>query len=354
MNILIDYHHGALFRSLIKTLHERLGHNLFCPAGSDWGEINLYKCAHYNEETFKQMTTAWINFDQFPEFKPVIPLSYKEYKNTHIDFHLSTLWDNLHIYKKIAEEKNSKVGFHVGNNFATCQVNQAENVISSAWPSYICGTSPNKVFCRQEFDTNLYKQTKPKNIKSIGCFKNFMGMFCTHFNEVDLWEDFKKALPDFDFKAYGGGNPDGIISDREEIMSKKMSEFGFIYHNKDDEGYGHVLHNAFALGKPVITNLRYMHNYVEGTEEEGIRYKNSACHIMLNDEYGDEMRANFTQYKEEFVIDLSEGFDICVDKIRKISENYDYYSDLTYNRFLKIVDWQKEADGLQVFLDNLL
>jgi hypothetical protein len=67
-----------------------------------------------------------------------------------------------------------------------------------------------------------------------------------------FWIDLKHRLPSWEFKSYGVGNEHGKIYPKREYIAK-MNQATFIPQSKGPwEGYGHVLFNAFCLGRPMI------------------------------------------------------------------------------------------------------
>ena len=80
----------------------------------------------------------------------------------------------------------------------------------------------------------------------------------------NTYYDLKNALPEFEFKAYGGGSPNGTIHTIQEIASiMEQSRFG--YHVKPGgDGFGHVIHSWSLIGRPVITNLTDYENQLAG------------------------------------------------------------------------------------------
>lgn len=352
MNVLIDHHHGALFRSLYYLFNKRLKFNVYVPYEMDWLEkIGLYSC-YNNIETSKQMLLSWIHDEYTKEAFNFIPLTYDEFSNgkVKIDYFVPTLFENLEPFERINNSQyggSSKVIYQVGNNTPICYCDKAKNLLSSSYPSYLESSAPHKLFYRQEFSLDHFTPTKPENIKSIGCFRNVMDD-----NDIPLWNRLKELLPDWEFKAYGHGNEDGVVKDREDYMSKAMGKFGFIYHVKHDEGYGHVIHNAFALGKPMIVNMAASYRHVG--YDNNVVIRNTSTFLFEKDTSNNYYDPNYHDNMEDFILDSGSKPEFLAEQLTKMANNYDYYSNGVIKKFNDIVDFQKDADNVKTFLDNLI
>jgi hypothetical protein len=74
------------------------------------------------------------------------------------------------------------------------------------------------------------------------------------------WHQFlevEKSMPDFSFKSLGGGGRDGNANGQNEVADR-MREAMFVWHVKfGGDGYGHIIHNAAAVGRPAIVRKSY-------------------------------------------------------------------------------------------------
>jgi hypothetical protein len=108
----------------------------------------------------------------------------------------------------------------------------------------------------QEFPLDPFFYEPPKKHKSI---KNFMN--CLRENPAfGVWEYYKNNMPDFEFKMHGSNGDDENIAGLYKL-GQAIRDCGFIYQIKHaGEGYGHVIHNAYACGRPAII----LHEYYVG------------------------------------------------------------------------------------------
>lgn len=329
MNILIDHHHGALLRSMSILFSKRLNYNVFVPFGMEWlDEERLYSC-YPNRDTSDQMLNSWVLKKEKLNF---VPLSLEAFKNNSFDVIVCSLFENYEIFKQLIAKYNKKckLVLQVGNNISPVLVesSQVSNLLCSAYPIYVLSNVKNKVMYHQEFDLELFIPTKPNNIRSIANFKHIME------DDVHFMNELEKRLNNWEFKYYGAKNRDGILDDSDECISDVMKQFGFVFHVKKDEGYGHVIHNAFACGKPSVVDLN----------KSVFRFNNN---VIKN-------TASFLFEKNLTVIDFNEGIDVVSDKLKVMADNYDYYSSEVYKKFRSVVDFDKEELEIRTFIENLI
>lgn len=71
-----------------------------------------------------------------------------------------------------------------------------------------------------------------------------------------FFQEMQKKLTEFSFMSYGAGNPLGPISRTVEV-AQAIQRADFIWHlKKGGDGYGHVVHNAAACGRPLILSKK--------------------------------------------------------------------------------------------------
>jgi hypothetical protein len=101
----------------------------------------------------------------------------------------------------------------------------------------------------------------PKEPKSIASF-----IQCFAENKLPYAEflELARSMPEYDWKVYGnyGSHPEdeyacGNLSPAPQVAAR-MRDTRIIWHSKAwSDGYGHVIHNAFCVGRPVIGNRQY-------------------------------------------------------------------------------------------------
>lgn len=333
MKVLLDHHHGALLRSMYYLWGKRFGFDLYLPTEMEWLDQEGLYSNYPQRGTSNQMLNVWRHDAFFLEhFKPIL---LEEFADTEFDIIVATLLENYKIYEAMIKKynKKAKLVLHIGNNNWPEQLEQmgVKNLLSSSWPTYLKAKIPNKVLSRQEFSLEWFKPKFDCNIKSVANYKHILVK-----DELDKFLLLEKELPDWEFKMYGTSNRDGSICQDEPIMSESIRNFGFVYHYKTiDEGYGHCIHNAFACGKPVITSPRTM---AVNWHEENI-----------------PITPSFIFENDKTILNLDTNSTVSLTyKLKKMADNYPYYSQYTYDKFRQVVNFDKEFEDIKVFVQNLI
>jgi len=267
MNIFVDYHHGDLLYSFQLLFEKRLGHNLFRPIGMDWFYAGLWNIGDpypNPEDTAKQYLgiddRTWdaytnLNGDYhiqdgiYHVYDPVHgghqkAITLEAFKEMDIDIIISSYpFGHDQTYRRLRDElkPSAKLVSHMGNIY---QHTEIDNILCSTAPF---PTEKNVVFYHQEFDLNIYK---PVRLQPI-----FISNFVNVQPRKDLFDAIAPLVPEYQFKSFGAGNKDGTITQAANIATlMNSSKFG--WHVKPGgDGFGHVIHNWYACGKPVITSI---------------------------------------------------------------------------------------------------
>lgn len=315
-----------------------MGFKIYVPFGIDW--YNKFKYANYNNNNIDvahQYLTHiknWINFAD--DLSNVNFLTLEEYGDIDLDIHLSSNSENIPSFLSISEkyDKKTKHIFHAGNNFPTSIIDgYINNLISSSTIVYESSKIKNKCFHHQEFDLNFFKPRLPcPNINSIYSIQHYFKKDMHPFkNDYLLFLKIKNSFPSFDISCYGAGTERGPITNSPQKMSEFYKNTGFIFHVKPQgDGYGHIYHNSYACGKPVI----YKSEYLKSNGKE-------MTPMMLFD--------------EDTSIDLSLlNLHDVINKINFFKDNYSDVSSKVYKKFKSIVDFDKEYDIIKKFINNLV
>lgn len=288
MIIFSDYHHGGLYNSL-KLLSKRLGADIYRPIGREWFEQGYFKIAEpygNHPDTITQYLSTepyesvpfYCNPNAEQESYPGLyrisdpahnsedyAITLDAFKQIKVDviivsypWHLES-WIGLRNYF----QPHAKIVLQVGNNGWTRFFDQAKNILSSA--RHQSGTyipkNLNYVEYHQEFSTRLFsphdKKWGPGEQPYVASFVNCLPESEKFDRLKYLLGNFRSEFPDaignyFRWWAFGAACPDGTITGIDEI-ARIMRSARFGYHNKPGgDGYGHVLHNWFACGIPLI------------------------------------------------------------------------------------------------------
>jgi hypothetical protein len=112
------------------------------------------------------------------------------------------------------------------------------------------------VFYHQEFDLNIFAPAPCLPTRKVHSYLHMI----THYETA--WRDhqeFKRLFePEgYEVRAYGGLCPDGSKTGPREVADS-MREAQFIFQVKPGgDGFGHVIHNTYAVGRPLITRASH-------------------------------------------------------------------------------------------------
>lgn len=354
MNILCDFHHSDLWWSNYLTFEAALGHKLYRPRGMEWFErgyyhkghpdvakqflvdsmFNLTDAARYSSvrATFPTVNRAGlrVSMDTLAgcrDYPLIRTLSLDEFADAKIDVIMTTLSDNQEPWVRLQRDfkPTSKLIREEGNIGGWASLHGAyENVLTSDFPTFQKSKAKNKLLYHQRFDTEkVFTYSPPTEFNKVTCFMpGFRGV-------PDLVE-FAEAhnFGGMGFLDYGHYSKRGFLSTKERY-TEEMRKTAFVWHVKPGgDGFGHVIHNAFAMGRPVIT-----------VAED---YINSIVWPLLLD-----LKTCILIGKDP------------VENSQKIHEfsHPDAISDLcdaAYNRFRNVVDYGWETDQIRRFLERLV
>lgn len=351
MNIFADRHHHDLYYSLSLLFEKRFGWNLYCPIGIDWHSEGYWRYSNQGD-TVKQFlgldqtfepedgTPALNQIEKVLEgevflIKDTVHNGFEKavtldgFKKIDFDIIIASVPQHYESFNKLIQDHkpNAKLIQHFGNilwNFNEIPLPSKNIMASIAYQPVPDGY--NAVFYHQEFDISVYSPAKNIPKKQITSFVNCLPhQFPEDFS---VFNELKALLPEFDFKSYGGSCPDGSLGvDRQIAHEMQESMFGF-HCKKLGDGYGHVIHNWFAVGKPVI---------VRGSD-----YKGKLAGELLTD--------------GETCIDIEKhSYPEIAEMIREWSKPdiYEQKCANVYRRFEKIVDFEAETVKIKEFLENL-
>lgn len=304
MKVLADFHHHALAESLAVLFEDRYGGELFFPIGMDWFDRGIWqfeKQFHGDRVARQYLEGIWhdavdIGNGVWRRHDPRHPgrihhgITHDAARDTRWDVVISTLPPNdpgfYHMARMASGE--CRFGIQVGNNHQVSSWDKADFILSSStlpefglvrpdtWGRIQTGPGgkPTVVY-HQEFSLESFRHEWPPLTHGIASFVN-----C--FPEGPSYPDFlefARSHRQFDFRVNGAmGRPSWWKEERpyedeftgEDIsevprVAQAMRDARVIWHTKHwSDGFGHVIHNAFAVGRPVIGYQRYYHDKLAG------------------------------------------------------------------------------------------
>jgi hypothetical protein len=354
VNILCDFHHSDLWWSHHLIFEKALGHKLFRPRGMEWFSSGYYqqkskevakqflvdsmftvaqvaqhreypvgKLAGIHRNVRASMDTV-VGSDAYPLMQT---LSLEEFGSIQIDVIMATTSDMQEPWVKLKKDRKPKARLvrEEGNIIGWATLHpEYKNILTSDLPSYLNADAPNKLLYHQKFDVDgLFRHREPKVFNRITCF---MPGFRVCPELVKLAE---RNTPDgMEFRDYGHHSKLGFISTKEKFVGA-MAETSFVWHVKPGgDGFGHVLHNSIAMGRPVITRIEDYNR----TQALPLLLDRKTC-ILLGGDVTENKRKIVECSSPERLLEMSRS---------------------AASRFRSVVDYEWEASEIGRFLDRLV
>lgn len=339
--VFVDYHHDSLLQSLILLFEKRLGGKVFRPIGMTWFEKGYWKINDQMDTAQQFLQVGSIPSDGTPPLNANADqlsrtLTHEQFLNTDIDIVIASIPQHVQPFSELAKMKNAIFCMQIGNAWNVPDNGIVKNVMTSAVVDIPPGI--NSVTYHQEFDTEIFHpgevilgQLSSEKEPSLYPRKNVYSFINILQNHPDFrtFLECEALLPDYSFKSFGGQCRDGNMNGALELADK-MREARFIWHTKSGgDGYGHILHNAFSVGRPVIIRRE--------------DYRGKLGDSLLVD--------GFTAI---FIDGLTPQQ--IVDKIQYYSDP-ERYNDMVINvltTFRAIVDFDREEEDIRAFLERCI
>ena len=281
MRVLADFHHHALGESLA-ILFDHWGVDLYYPAGMDWftsGTWQFEKAFHGDRVARQYLEGIWTDADEedgtLVKDDPRHPMrrlygvTYDRAREMDWDIVLSTLPHNDEGLHRFATERGARFGIQIGNVMQDSRYDLASFVLaSSTLPGHTTPASWGKVIEYKGVPTVIYHQAfDDRGIFHADPFPGLgsreVASWVNCFPETSPYPSFvdfaRRYKDDFDFRVYGSYGSAatdelaaGDVSWVPRIGSEmRKARIGF--HMKSwSDGYGHVIHNWAAVGRPII------------------------------------------------------------------------------------------------------
>lgn len=348
MRILTDYHHSDLYESFALVFEDRFGWELYRPIGMEWFDRDYWqfeKQAHGDAvarqylsiwDTDRDCGTHWERDDKTHPGRVHKMLTVEQARD--LDRVIATVPHNEAGLHRFANEIGATFGVQLGNVGQAFEVNWGR--VKFALCSTTMPFAPNVPHCvyRQEFSLTDFRYEWPpaesNTVSSfVQCFPENRGPARGNF--YDQFTRLAAELVDeFDFRVYGayGGAPTdqwacGNLESTPSV-AEHMRNTRVAWHAKYwSDGYGHVIHNLHAVGRPVMS----YHDY-----------------------YADKLAAPLMEHGVTG-FDLSRMNDAEIAAtLRKLRDHHDYHeqiSEQAAQRFRDVVDFEADADAIRRVLE---
>lgn len=318
MKILCDRHHAGLTTSLILLFQKRLGWDIYFQQGLEWYPEfwNIYP----HIETAKQYLER--------ELEGLPGITLEEFKKTKFDVLLCSVPQHVDMWIKLRDiyQPQAKLIFQVGNAWLFDHSFPIKNIMASAVVPSLMGF--HTITYHQEFPLDIFYYSPVQKTKKIYSFINCLGVVDIYKQDFELFTALEKAMPDWEFKSFGGQCRDGALAP-SSVVADKMREAEFIFSVKSQgDGYGHSIHSGSAVGRNHIVRLS---DYKDKLAEPLLK----GVSIVVDNKTPEQIAENIRYWHSEtsFLESLSEG---------------------SYRIYKQTVNFDEEEIKLRTFLDNLL
>jgi len=355
--VFTDFHHAGLLHSLILLFEKRLGGLVYRPIGTEWFKEGYWKIYGHPATVEQYLGIGGATPDGSPPLNEVQSEKYGIYKcqdidsgyfnraitleaffNNKIDVVIASIPQHIKPFEKLCAKHpdKPKLVYQIGNSW-TKDAGLADNIMASAMIDIPEELGYNIVTYHQEFPLEIFHkaENEPKRqiASFVNCFSEAPHLYADWFlfkQTEKLMKKLGETRPEFryDFKAFGGQCRDGAKHGAAEV-AQEMRDSMFIWHTKQGgDGYGHVIHNAPAVGRPLIVKREY--------------YRGKFGDLLIKDG------------ETAIVIDGLEPFQIA-DKVLYYSEptRYKKMCEAAYKNFKQVVDFDREQKHIERFLAAL-
>jgi len=303
MRVLADYHHHDLWESL-ELLCERLGFTLYRPIGMDWFDEEYwnFERAWHGDAIARQYLEPWGSDEPGRRWDPsherwLNIVTLEEARDLKPDIVISSVDHNHGGFARFAKEVGAKFGLHLGNvrfgeiDMAHDRWDLADfGILTSLLPFPQLVRKP-YVVVHQEFSLEDFRH-EPPNVGDPIVIASFVNGFPENKEGYQQFRDVAALMPDYDWRihgAYGSAPLDEYAAgniNRCADVGQAMRDSDIAWHTKQwSDGFGHVIHNWFAVGRPVVGFASYYNGgftgfpqlagalWVEGVTSFDISYK---------------------------------------------------------------------------------
>lgn len=332
LRVLADWHHPALWESLSILFEDRFGWELYSMAGDDWKQngwtldnsgppIGWTASDYLSLEGATNTGAHWQKAEAEYPARPRKMVTTDQAFGMSWDFVLGSVPEHQRSFATLAGRLKARLVHQVGNAKHPLD-NGIDQLILASANVRLRSRVPHVVY-HQEFDRSVFAPSTIVNPCAVTSLMLRLDWTSCEYRWLS-------EAPGIRWSAPGGKDPNA----REYIapMSKvaeRIAASGWIWHDKRiGDGYGHVLHTAAAMGRPLIGHASHYRGLIG----------------------------------EPFWRDLETAIDLdkhepkeALRLIRAIAQDPEWHADLGANiraTFEHLVDFDQEAARIEELLRN--
>jgi hypothetical protein len=278
MRVLIDRHQADLFYAMQLLFEDRLGIEVYTPVGYEWFDEGYWQFGHQhlgraladqylNIDAKYELTAPFTDYGRFGQSPneqiyitrdPAHPdriircVTLDQFQALGDWSHIvATVQDNQAGFARLAGEVGAKYVYQIGNTRQECDWSlDPLALVSSEVPILGRGVRMHQRF---DHDTTFRYRPRPGPQHTISSFVNLMPRLV----DWPLWLGYQTYLPEFTTRTYGIDGLDGNLHPVEAIAEAMAASAFGLQLKPTGDGFGHVLHNWAAIGRPLIGRASY-------------------------------------------------------------------------------------------------
>jgi hypothetical protein len=286
MKVLADFHHHDLFESLQIVFRDRFGWDLYRPIGMEWFDEGWWNFERewHGDAVARQYLTPWGDDVDHGTHSTRIDPSHpgRDYRMVTVeqaralrpDVVIASVAHNHEGLSRFADEVGATFGIHLGNvRFSV--IDMAEDRWDLARFGILTTTSPTPpprphVTVHQEFSLTDFRAGPPPRSEPF-TVASFVNCFPETAWAYDIFRSFAGQNRDMAWRVYGayGSAPTDEWAAGNlrscPAVGDAMRASDIAFHLKRwSDGFGHVIHDWFAVGRPVFGWESYYRDQLAG------------------------------------------------------------------------------------------
>jgi len=343
-------HHGDLYESLLLLFEDRFGWQVFRPYDMSFWDANIWNyerhMSHGEEiarqylipySTDRDMGDWWERDDDTHPPRVHKLVSLEQVRSQRFDIVLATLAENEAGLAGLAAEIGAVFGIQLGNEGTVNRYDLAAFSMFSTTREHLPWTP--YVFYHQEFSLADFRFEYPPTENDV--VATWVQCLASTDGEGRPGEDWLRFVrlammtPDLRWYHHGHCNQDSgywrsNVKTSAEVAAQMRAARVGIHFKRWSDGYGHVVHNLFAVGKPVVATASY---------------------------YTDKMAGPlFVDGVTSFDVQTRSDVEVA-QIIRRLSIDHEFHqriSEASAARFREIVDFDADAAAIRTMLEGVL
>lgn len=345
IRVLTEYHHHALYESLLLLFEERFGWEVYRLHGMEWwdeGRWNWERHMPHGEAVARQYLQPWGTDrdmgDWFERDEPAYPgrvhkmLTVEQARAMRPDIVLASLTENEEGLERFAREIGAKFGIQVGNQGTLNRYDLIDFAMFSTtrdfmpWVPYVT--------YRQEFSLDDYRfEYPPSDPTYVGTWVQAMPFGGP--GEYERFLRLARALPELRVRYHGHVGPvdefwGGNVETSAEVAAQMRAARVGLHLKTWSDGYGHTLHGLAAVGKPLVATASYYEDKLGGP-------------LFVEGVTSFDVQRHTDQEAVDFIRRLAND-----------DELHERMSRAMAARFREVVNFDAEAAEIRTMLDNVL